>query len=184
MSEIDSSPERVIQCKVCLVGTFAVGKTSLVRRFVHSMFSDRYLTTVGVRVDRRDVTVGNATVRMLIWDLAGEDPMQPLFESYLRGAGACVLVGDLTRAETIERLSEHRAACERVVPEASIAVLFNKADLGDDRETDDAAIRAASVSTIHAAESSAKTGAGVAPCFEAIAHEIAHRTAGGGTPDG
>ena len=64
--------------KLCMVGSYAVGKTSLVRRFVESMFSEKYLTTVGVKIDKKTVTVGEAQLDLILWDIAGEDDVQPL----------------------------------------------------------------------------------------------------------
>ena len=73
----------VLQKKICMLGAFAVGKTSLVRRYVDSIFSDSYLTTVGVKIDKRVVTVGDETVNLILWDIAGED------EVFSRRARAC-----------------------------------------------------------------------------------------------
>ena len=88
----------MIQKKICMLGAFAVGKTSLVQRFVKSLFSDRYLTTVGVKIDKKIVTVGDTEVSLVLWDLAGEDEFQSVQTSYLRGASGYLLVIDGTRA--------------------------------------------------------------------------------------
>lgn len=61
----------VLQKKICMLGGFSVGKTSLVRRYVHSVFSDAYLTTVGVKIDKKIVTLPDRTVNLILWDLAG-----------------------------------------------------------------------------------------------------------------
>jgi small GTP-binding protein len=68
----------MIQKKVCMLGTSGVGKTSLVAKFVHSIFSDKYLTTVGVKIDKKTVTVDGNEVMLMIWDLAGDDDYQRL----------------------------------------------------------------------------------------------------------
>jgi len=77
-----------------MVGQFGVGKTSLVRRFVDSIFDERYLSTIGVKIDRKDVTIGSASVTLMLWDLAGEDDLAQLKVSHLRGASGYILVAD------------------------------------------------------------------------------------------
>ena len=75
-----------LQKKLCMLGGFAVGKTSLVKRFVHSVFSDTYLTTVGVKIDKKTVELAGKTVNLILWDLSGEDDLASLRMTYLRGA--------------------------------------------------------------------------------------------------
>ncbi len=76
----------MISKKVCLLGGFAVGKTSLVARFVHGVFSEKYLTTIGVKIDKRSMTVDDDELDLVIWDIYGEDDYQRVRMSYLRGA--------------------------------------------------------------------------------------------------
>ncbi|MEZ5976078.1 MAG: ADP-ribosylation factor-like protein [Planctomycetota bacterium] len=95
-------PERLIRKKVCLLGSYAVGKTSLVRRFVYSEFSDRYHTTVGVKVDKEGLVVNGHELHLVLWDLYGEDRWQEVRASYLRGAAGALVVVDATRLETLE----------------------------------------------------------------------------------
>ena len=83
--------------KVCLVGDFAVGKTSLVARFVNHTFSDRYLTTVGVSIKTKIIErapVGK--LKLIIWDIAGEDKFSRAAERYLHGAHGLLVVADGT----------------------------------------------------------------------------------------
>ena len=84
----------MIQKKICMLGAYAVGKTSLVGRFVRSMFSEKYQTTVGVKIDQKTVNVGDQQVNMMLWDLHGEDEAQKVRLSYLRGASGYILVVD------------------------------------------------------------------------------------------
>jgi small GTP-binding protein len=162
----------VLQKKICLLGAFAVGKTSLVRRFVHSAFSDRYLTTVGVKIDQKTVRAGGLEVSLIVWDLHGEDDFQSVRSSYLRGAAGVLLVIDGTRAQTLETaFGLHQRVAETVGGVPCVAVL-NKADLKAEWDLDEAVrarLRAAGWPVL---ESSAKTGEGVELAFRTLAERI------------
>ena len=99
----------MIQKKVCMVGVFGTGKTSLVQQFVHSMFSERYLSTVGVKIDRKPLELDGTALTLVLWDLAGRDKHEDITSSYLRGAHAVLYVADGTRKETCDQLPELRA---------------------------------------------------------------------------
>ena len=92
----------MIQKKVCMIGSFGVGKTSLVARFVRSIFSDKYHTTVGVKIDKKIVDVGGQQVTLVLWDIAGEDALTTVRPSQLRGASGYILVVDGLRKSTYE----------------------------------------------------------------------------------
>ena len=85
----------MLQKKICMLGGFSVGKTSLVRRFVQSIFSETYLTTVGVKIDKKSVVLSDKTVDLILWDLAGEDDIGSFRLSYVRGASGLVLVSSV-----------------------------------------------------------------------------------------
>jgi small GTP-binding protein len=118
-----------LQKKICMLGAFAVGKTSLVRRYVDSLFSDRYLTTVGVKIDKRMVTVGGSEVSLILWDIAGEDDISQVRTSYVRGAAGYLLVADGTRPGTIDVAQSIQRRVEAEVGELPFVVLLNKRDL-------------------------------------------------------
>lgn len=127
--------------KVCLLGDFAVGKTSLVRRFVYDLFDDRYISTIGVKVSRKTVPVTRADdvveLHMLLWDLAGSDEFNAMRTSYLRGASGVLLVGDLTRPDTFASLPAYLAEVRRLNPAAAVVLAANKVDrLNGDNELD------------------------------------------------
>jgi len=86
-----------LQKKICMLGAFSVGKTSLVKRYVDSVFSETYLTTVGVKIDKKVIDLSGRTVNLILWDLAGEDDINAFRMAYLRGAAGYVLVADGTR---------------------------------------------------------------------------------------
>jgi small GTP-binding protein len=118
-----------------MVGDFSVGKTSLIRQFVDRQFSDQYLSTVGVKISRKNVELrdvkGQETLnlQLLIWDIEGHTKFKAIAPSYLRGAAGVMLVADLTRPETIERLIEHFNLFLSVNPKGEIIVALNKSDL-------------------------------------------------------
>jgi small GTP-binding protein len=125
--------------KVCLLGDFAVGKTSLVSRFVHDAFSDKYLSTIGVKVSRKTVAVvsDDAVVELtiMLWDLAGSEEFNQMRASYLRGAAGALLVCDLARPTTLENLGSYVEDLRQVSPAAKLAVVANKMDLLADFES-------------------------------------------------
>ena len=122
-----------ISKKVCLLGDFAVGKTSLVRRFVYDLFDDKYISTIGVKVSRKTVAVLRADdtveLTMMLWDLADCEEFGRVRTSYLRGAAAAVLVCDLTRPETLDSLRAHADDLLRVNPGAQFVLAANKAGI-------------------------------------------------------
>lgn len=119
--------------KICLLGDFNVGKTSLVRRFVEDKFSDRYLSTVGVKVSRKSVSVKTDTelkqVDLLVWDLEGNTKFKSITPSYLKGASGSIIVADLTRSSTFKNLNQHIKLFLEVNPQGAIIIALNKADL-------------------------------------------------------
>ncbi len=122
-----------ISKKICLLGDFAVGKTSLVRRFVYDMFEDKYLSTLGVKVSRKTVSFEAAgspiEMTMMLWDLNGSMGFDRVRDSYLRGAAGAVLVCDLTRAETLGSLQTYADHLAAVSPGARLVMAANKNDL-------------------------------------------------------
>jgi small GTP-binding protein len=126
----------MLQKKICMLGSFSVGKTSLVRRFVESIFSDAYQTSIGVKIDKKVVRSGNEDVTLVLWDIHGEDVYQKIRMSYLRGMSAYLLVVDGTRRQTLD---DALALNERVVEEAGkvpAVMVFNKSDLAEKWEID------------------------------------------------
>ncbi len=126
----------IISQKICTIGNFAVGKTSLIRRFVDGEFSDEYLTTVGVKISRKIIDLKmnpnkeTIKIQFLIWDIEGETKFKAIAPSYLQGAKGAIVVADLTRQETIANLQKHIDLFFSINPKKTkIIVAFNKSDL-------------------------------------------------------
>ena len=119
------------QKKICLLGEFAVGKTSLVRRFVEGRFDDKYLSTIGVKISRKMVGSGSESVNLILWDLAGGEDFMRLTPSYLRGAAGALLVCDLVREETVGACIQYATALREHNSEAVFVIAANKYDLFD-----------------------------------------------------
>jgi len=152
-----------------MVGMYGVGKTSLVRRFVDSMFSDRYLTTVGVKIDRKDVTVGSESVTLMLWDLAGEDDLAALNVSHLRGASGYILVADGCRSASLAKAIDLQQRIEAQLGRLPFVLVVNKVDLRDQWEVKDQAVAECGWPTF---ETSAKAGVGVEEMFLALAGKL------------
>src|SRR5262245_38905655 len=119
----------MIQKKICMVGAFAVGKTSLVARFVESIFSEKYHTTVGVKISKKALQVGDQEWHLILWDLAGEDEFLQIRTSYLRGSAGYLLVVDGTRRATLDTAVSIQQRNALAVGNVPFVVLFNKSDL-------------------------------------------------------
>jgi len=159
----------MIQKKVCLLGAFAVGKTSLVARFVKSIYTDQYHTTVSVKVDKKELAVNGQQVKLIVWDLAGEDEFQKVRMSYLRGASGYLLVADGTRSNTIETARMLHNRVTEALGSLPFIFLINKADLASDWEVDEETITELQTQGWHVIKSSAKTGEGVEEAFKLLA---------------
>ncbi len=163
----------MIQKKICMVGVFGTGKTSLVQRYVRSIFSPRYLSTVGVKIDRKEVSLGGRDVHLMLWDLEGRDAHHDVNTSYLKGAAGLIYVVDGTRADTLQ---ETRAIRERVlgaIGTVPSVLALNKSDLVSEwtLPADDRGI--AGQEDWHVLRTSAKSGDGVDAMFQWLAERVA-----------
>ncbi|HEY7244150.1 MAG TPA: Rab family GTPase [Xanthobacteraceae bacterium] len=163
----------VLQKKICMIGGFSVGKTSLVKRFVESVFSEAYLTTVGVKIDKKTVDLGDRAVNLILWDVAGEDDVSAIRMTYLRGCAGYVLVADGTRPATLDVALSLRERVEAEHGPLPFVLLLNKHDLPDEwaiSDTDLSNLREAGFSV---RRSSARTGEGVDDAFRELATRVA-----------
>ena len=169
MSATGTAPTATLQKKICMLGGFSVGKTSLVKRYVQSVFSETYLTTVGVKIDKKTVDLSGRTVNLILWDLAGEDDIASLRMSYLRGAAGYVLVADGTRPSTLDVALSLRQRVETEYGSLPFVLLLNKNDLTDQWTLGDDEIAGLRNDGWWVQSSSARTGEGVEDAFTDLA---------------
>jgi small GTP-binding protein len=162
-----------LQKKICMLGGFSVGKTSLVKRYVDSIFSEAYLTTVGVKIDKRTVDLPDRTVNLILWDVAGEDEIASLRMSYLRGSAGYVLVADGTRPATLEVALSLRRRVEADFGPLPFVLLLNKRDLHEQWAIGDAEVEDLRRNGWWVEPSSARTGEGVDDAFNTLARRVA-----------
>jgi small GTP-binding protein len=160
----------VIQKKICMLGAYGVGKTSLVSRYVHSIFSDKYQTTVGVKIDKKALTLGGQEINLVLWDLYGEDQFQRIQSFYLRGSSGYLLVADGTRPETLEVAQSIQGRAEEILGKIPFLLLVNKADL--EWRLEETKIQALREGGWDIRYTSAKTGEAVEDAFADLAHRM------------
>jgi hypothetical protein len=152
-----------------MLGSFAVSKTSLVRNFVEGIFSEKYLTTIGVKIDKKLVNVDGESVSLVIWDIAGEDEFTKFQTSYLRGASGYFLVVDKTRQNTLEVALQVDEKARQVLGDIPRIMLVNKWDLSGKWDIDEDTISSLCAAGRNVIKTSAKTGSGVETAFQELA---------------
>ena len=165
----------MIQKKVCMLGAFAVGKTSLVSQFVNSIFSEKYHTTIGVKIDKKRVPLLRGEMELMLWDIYGEDDYQKVRMSYLLGASAYLLVADGTRPETIDVTMALQQAAEHEIGRVPFVLAINKVDLADRWRIERAHLDLVATRGWKVLRTSAKTGEGVEEAFMILARAMAAR---------
>ena len=162
----------MIKKKICMLGAFAVGKTSLVQRYVHSIFSEKYHTTVGVRIEKTQVRANDADVDLIIWDLHGEDDFQHVRLSYLNGSSGCIYVADGTREKTLLTALNLKEIAENTIGEIPCALVINKLDLKDQWEIDPLVLDDMKRKGMMIFQTSAKTGEEVQQAFQLLTQKM------------
>jgi small GTP-binding protein len=163
-----------IQKKICLLGDFGVGKTSLVHRFVEGRFDDKYLSTVGVKISRKVLKRSYGEMNLLVWDLAGGSGFESASNTYMQGGAGALIICDLTRYETLTACENYARQIRILNPGVQLVFWGNKVDMTKERVV--------SVSDMLAALSvfgertffltSAKTGERVEDAFNHLAEKI------------
>ena len=159
----------MLQKKICMVGVAGTGKTCLVQRYVHSIFSVKYLSTVGVKIDRKEIQVDGQTMMMMLWDLEGRDGSHDVSNSYLRGAHGLIYVVDGTRRETYDQFFEIRDNVVKELGEMPSVVALNKSDLTEQWKLTTEDEQKLTAAGYHPMRTSAKTGEAVESAFQWLA---------------
>ncbi|OGS42837.1 MAG: hypothetical protein A3K67_03485 [Euryarchaeota archaeon RBG_16_62_10] len=157
--------------KICLLGDGAVGKTSLVRRYVFDVFDDKYLMSFGTKVSKKTLTFGEATVDLMIWDILGQKTYESLHQAYYKGAAGALAVCDFTRPETMRSLKTWVGSFRSIVGDMPVLILGNKADLDKAFTVSDLQAYAESIGC-SALETSAKTGLNVERAFSDLGRTL------------
>jgi small GTP-binding protein len=152
-----------------MMGAPGVGKTSLVRRFVESIFSDKYLSTIGAKIDRKVVTVGGTPMSLMLWDLQGEEQYQWIRMQYLRGASGYLLVADGTKKSSLEIALGLQQNAESRVGKIPFVLVVNKGDLRAQWEITDEDLAPLKFGGWEVLITSAKTGEAVDEAFQLLA---------------
>jgi small GTP-binding protein len=155
--------------KICMVGHFGVGKTSLVQRYVQTIYDDRYLTTVGVKIDKKEVVVKSRPVSLVLWDIAGRDDLADVNLTHLRGAAGYILVVDGCRAVTLETAVQLQQRITELYGSLPFVVALNKVDLAQQWEVKRSDIETSGWTSF---DTSAKLGVGVDEVFLGLAEKL------------
>ena len=158
--------------KLVTLGEAAVGKTSLVTKYVTGKFERDYRKTLGIDISTYDADLDKGLFKLLIWDLAGQDIFRDLRTRYCQGASGGILVFDLTRPDTLESVPRWvEAFREAVGPEPILMLIGNKADLDKRRKItrEEAEKVTQDLGLYTYKETSAKTGHQVAFAFNELA---------------
>ena len=172
----------LVKMKICMVGEAAVGKTSLVRRFVHDVFNEAYAATLGARVTKREIhfrgleVERHVRVDMTLWDIMGERFVRDeLRESYLLGAQGVIGVADLARPSTMEALETWVDWVRNAVGEVPVVYAINKLDLLPElmkRPSDEELENAFGMKDVFWFYTSARSGQGVSGLFTSLAKQV------------
>ncbi|UCE38172.1 MAG: GTP-binding protein [Thermoplasmata archaeon] len=167
--------------KICLVGEGGVGKTSLIKRFVFDQFSDKYITTLGTKITKKEVTLKHprrrtsTNIRMLVWDIMGQQGFRQMLQNaYFFGCQGVVAVCDITRRDTMLYLEDWVKAVYSISGEVPIVFLANKCDLKKEAEINIKELDkfCSKFKRSYAYLSSAKTGKNVELGFFTLGEEI------------
>jgi small GTP-binding protein len=155
-----------------MIGAFAVGKTALVEQYVRSMFSNRYLSTVGVKISKKECRVGDRDVNLVLWDMEGKDEYNEINVAYLRGAMGFFIVADGTRKDTLNTALIIRLLAMDIAGSMPHYLLLNKADLLPAWQVTEEDIAHLELQGVQVLKTSAKTGEGGELAFSSLAEAM------------
>ena len=158
--------------KICLLGAFAVGKTSLVQKYVKGIFSEKYQTTLGVKIDKKSIEINGIQLELILWDLFGEDEFMEVRSSYLRGSAGYILVADGTRAETLDIAIKLKQRVDVEIGKIPTILLVNKVDLIENWTIDKAKLSSLEKEGWKVMYTSAKNSSNVEEAFQFLAEQL------------
>jgi len=160
--------------KICLLGEANVGKTSLVYRFIENKFRDNYKSTLGVNLLKKDLNIeGYGEVVAQIWDLGGQESFKNLRKLYLEGANGALLIFDVTKSKSFEKLRDWIQDFKLARENEPIILIGNKNDLkGKSQVSDQEATQFAKEFNLQYLSTSAKTGTNVEQAFNKMIKTI------------
>lgn len=162
----------MLQKKVCLLGAFSVGKTSLIQRYLNKLFSNKYLTTVGVKIDKKQIKVGETDLMLMVWDIAGEDDFTNIRSAHLRGLSGYIVVIDGTRQNSFNVALALHERIQTELGEVAAVFALNKSDLKDQWVINREHIRTLVQLGYPVIETSAKLDQGVEEMFMGLARQL------------
>jgi small GTP-binding protein len=164
---------KVIQKKICLLGDFGVGKTSLVARAVKNEFPEKYLTTVGVKMDTKSVIVSEElVVKVILWDIAGDSILNGKATNYIKGSSGFIFVADGTRMHTLTSVLQIKIETDRLLGQLPCVLLINKHDLIDQWDVSEADLKNIEDYGWQIFYTSAKTGENVEQVLTTLAQNL------------
>ncbi len=163
-----------IVLKVLTAGEGGVGKTTLLHRYVEGKFSSETKMTIGVEFFLKELMIDDQKVLLQLWDFGGQERFRFLLKSYVIGARGALLMFDLTRAMTLEKIPQWVNICRKENPKLPILFLGSKADLSDDMNISKDYIMSykEEFNLYDYLEVSSKTGNNVESAFESVTREI------------
>ncbi len=165
------------QRKICMLGAFGAGKTSLVSRYISGSFADAQPGTLGVRIEKKPVETPNGDMTLVIWDMVGANKYQTVQTSYLRQASAYLLVLDGTNAHSAHAAIDVHHSSQELMGAIPYLVVVNKVDeIQNWIQTAQTPWSGLQQDAVGVLETSAKTGAGVDHAFDVLAYALARQT--------
>jgi len=155
--------------KIILLGSYGVGKTSLINRYIHNSFDHNYHTTIGVNIQTKQVIHDKFRYSLVIWDIAGGQYKYAVPFSYLVMSSAALYVYDVTRPASYENIKFELLAISKKIEKAPIIVVANKIDLLSEEELEDHKKLMEGVTDIY---TSAKNDFNVERAFELLVSSI------------
>lgn len=159
--------------KILLVGDPAVGKTSLIQKFIEDRFEKEYKASIGVDFSYKIIEMEEKVARLIIWDIASQERFAPYRSSFYQQTNGAFIVFDLTRSETLQNIEAWMREINEFTEDVVVVLIGNKADLTKKREIAEEDVQAwIDRYGCTYIETSAKTGEDVEEAFRAICRDI------------